>query len=58
MEDSIMYDLTLFKEFIQEKNWEIFQKKFTVLLEEVQRDGFMEGYRYAITILEENLIKK
>lgn len=53
-----MYDLTLFKEFIQEKNWEIFQKKFTVLLEEVQRDGFMEGYRYAITILQENLIKK
>lgn len=43
------------------KGWEkeVFQKEeFLEAIDQIQQEAFMEGYRYAIKVLKEGMVKK
>lgn len=54
----ILYGVECLKKYVEEKEWEEFQKCFTEIIEKIQSDAFMKGYEYAITILKDSIVKK
>lgn len=44
--------------FVAKKDQEEFQNILAEIIEKEQNRAFMEGYRYAVKILEEGLVKK
>lgn len=56
-ENDVLYPDEIKKLIIREKG-NVFWERFSRQMEEHQRQVFLDGYRYAIKVLEEGLVKK
>lgn len=52
------YFLKEVNEIIGREKGDAFLKKYINAMEQKQKEGFMEGYKYAIRVLEDGLVKK
>lgn len=49
------HELKQMLHFVPEQEWKEVEKKMEGLMEKVQNMAFMEGYRYAVAILNESM---
>ena len=46
------------KEYVPEEKWKIFRCEMEQLINDIEEESFMEGYCYAIQVLQDGLEKK
>lgn len=56
--NKISHYLKTIKEYVPDEKWESFTCEMEQLINDIEEESFMEGYCYAIQVLQDGLKKK